>query len=73
MPATPICAARSQRFGAVASVRSTYEAKRDPRDADVIKRGVNFLSLFHDGERWWIASIVWDNESDERKLPIKWD
>lgn len=62
-----------QRFGAVASVRSTYEAKRDPRDAEVIKRGVNFLSLFHDGERWWIASIVWDNESDERKLPIKWD
>lgn len=40
-----------QRFGAVACVRSTYEAKRDPRDAEIIKRGVNFLSLFHDGHR----------------------
>jgi len=61
-----------QRFGAVASVRSTYEAKRDPRDAEVIKRGVNFLSLFHDGDRWWIAAIVWDNEGERRVLPAAW-
>ena len=61
-----------QRFGAVASVRSTYEAKRDPRDTEVIKRGVNFLSLFHDGNRWWIASIVWDNEAEGRVLPREW-
>ncbi len=55
---------RIERFGAVASVRSAYEAKRDPGDPRPFKSGVNFVQLFHDGDRWWIASVVWDNERD---------
>ena len=55
---------RFERFGAVASVRSAYEAKRQPGDPQPFKRGVNFVQLFHDGDRWWIASVVWDNERE---------
>jgi hypothetical protein len=55
---------RFERFGAVASVRSAYEAKRGASDPQAFKRGVNFVQLFHDGSRWWIASVVWDNERE---------
>ena len=51
----------AERFGAVMSARSVYEARRDPADRELLKRGVNFIHLYDDGTRWWIASVVWDD------------
>lgn len=51
----------AERFGAVMAARSVYEARRDPADPLPLKRGVNFIHLFDDGTRWWIASVVWDD------------
>lgn len=48
------------------------EARRHPDDATPFKRGVNFLHLFHDGERWWVMSICWDNEREGLRLPETW-
>lgn len=56
------------RFGDLVQAFSTYEA-RDRPDGPPIARGINSIQvLFHDG-RWWIASIVWDNETRENPIP----
>ena len=56
------------RFGNMAQVFSTYEA-RDREDGAPIGRGINSIQLVFDEERWWIVSVMWDNESRENPIP----
>lgn len=56
------------RFGNMANVLSAYEGRKAP-EGEVIKRGVNSIQLFHDGERWWVVSILWDNERPDVLMP----
>jgi hypothetical protein len=65
-------ARRVERFGNIAWVRSVYEARRHPDDPEVLKRGVNSLQLYHDGERWWILTNLWDNEREGVEVPEGW-
>jgi hypothetical protein len=58
----------TRRFGNIAHVMSTYEA-RHTQDGPVIERGVNSLSLYFDGQRWWIASAAWDVERPGNPIP----
>lgn len=60
---------RAVRFGHIAHVLSTYEARRHPDDPAPFRRGINSVQLFHDGSRWWILSILWDNERPDNPLP----
>jgi hypothetical protein len=62
---------RVERFGNVAQVRSAYEMRRAAK-APVFGRGVNYLLLYWDGGRWWIANAVWDDERPGNKLPPSW-
>ena len=56
------------RFGDMIQAFSTYEA-RDRKDGPVIARGINSIQLvFHDG-RWWIAGMMWDNETRDNPIP----
>ena len=55
-------------FGHIAHVWSMYEASRTP-GGEVILRGVNSIQLHNDGDRWWVVSMVWDNEPTEVLLP----
>lgn len=55
---------RIERFGQVAHVWSRYEARPSPDSPVLLKRGANSLQLFHDGQRWWIVSTIWDNERE---------
>jgi hypothetical protein len=55
-------------FGAKADVLSAYEGRNTP-DGPVILRGINAFHLWNDGKRWYIASIVWENESEGKPLP----
>jgi hypothetical protein len=48
-----------QRHGAVAHVWSTYEWQRSA-EGPAEGQGVNSIQLFHDGERWWITSWIYD-------------
>ncbi len=59
---------REFRFGAIAHVLSFYEARRSP-GGEILKRGINSIQLFHDGVRWWVMSILWDNERPGVPLP----
>lgn len=65
-------ARRVDRFGNWAHVRSVYEARRAPDDPELLKRGVNSIQLFHDGERWRVVSVLWDNERDGVQVPSDW-
>ena len=62
---------RIERFGNVAQVRSVYETRRTAH-GPVSGRGVNYLQLYWDGFRWWIANAVWDDERPNNKLSQSW-
>jgi|SRR4051794_28911999 len=65
-------ARRTEQFGCIAHVWSTYESRHDPSDPEPFMRGINSLQLFDDGSRWWILSICWQHESEEHAIPAKY-
>ncbi|HWL87683.1 MAG TPA: hypothetical protein VNO21_17885 [Polyangiaceae bacterium] len=58
----------TQRFGNMAHVFSTYES-RQTAGGPVTNRGINSVELVYHGHRWWIASIVWDDERPDNPIP----
>jgi len=61
----------TQRLGNIAHVVSTYESRRKA-GGPVIARGINSAELFYDGNRWWIASNIWDDERPDNPLPAEY-
>ena len=62
-------ARRTEQFGRIAQVWSTYESKHDLADPKPFMRGINSFQLFNDGTRWWILSVYWQHESSQYPLP----
>lgn len=62
---------RIERFGNVAQVRSAYQTRRTAA-GPLTGRGVNYLMLYRDGNRWWISGAVWDDERPDNPLPAAW-
>ena len=65
-------ARRTEQFGRIAHVWSTYDSRHDPNDPAPFMRGINSFQLFNDGKRWWILSVYWQHESAEHPLPQKY-
>ncbi len=63
-------AQRVERFGQVAHVWSRYDARPAPDSDVLLKRGANSIQLFHDSERWWVVSTIWDNERDGLRFDL---
>jgi len=64
-------ARRAEAFGNMAHVFSTYESRRAAGDAKPMARGINSIQLMkHDG-RWWIVTVMWDQEREGNPLPEK--
>jgi hypothetical protein len=59
---------RVQKFGNIAQVFSSYESRNAPNEKP-FARGVNSIQLFNDGSRWWVLSILWDEETPADPLP----
>jgi hypothetical protein len=59
---------RIETFGNIAQVFSSYESRHNPGEAP-FARGINSLQLLNDGKRWWIVSILWDEERPDNPLP----
>ena len=59
---------KTQRFGNIANVLSTYESK-NTESGPIIDRGVNSIELFWDGDRWWIVTVIWDRERPDNPMP----
>ena len=58
----------TRRFGNIAHVFSTYEL-RVTESGPVQVRGVNSIQLFWDGNRWWIANAMWEDERPDSPIP----
>lgn len=56
------------RFGNLVQAFSTYEA-RNSEDGEPIARGINSIQLLHKDDRWWIVTVMWDNESRDNPIP----
>lgn len=57
-----------ERFGNVATVLSSYEG-RVQSTGKIVTRGVNIFSLYFDGKRWWIQTMLWDEEGPQNPIP----
>src|SRR5258707_14608379 len=65
-------ARRTEQFGHIAQVWSTYESRYNADDPEPFMRGINSIQLFYDGNRWWIVNIFWQQESAEDPIPEKY-
>lgn len=65
-------ARRTEQFGHIAHVFSTYESRHAANDAKPFQRGINSIQLMNDGQRWWILTIFWQGEDDKNALLEKY-
>ena len=59
---------RVEKFGNIAQVFSSYESRHAPNEKP-FARGINSIQLFNDGTRWWVVSILWDEETPAVSIP----
>ncbi len=59
------------RFGSIAHVWSTY-VESDAPDRDPAGRGINSITLYFDGERWWITGWIYDSERADNPIPAEY-
>jgi hypothetical protein len=65
-------ARRTEQFGRIAQVWSTYESRHNENDPEPFMSGINSIQLFNDGNRWWIVTIYWQQESAEHPIPTEY-
>lgn len=63
---------KTDLYGSVMHVFSTYSSKRKADDAKPFMRGINSIQLWFDGKRWWIVSIFWQGETPDNPIPEKY-
>jgi hypothetical protein len=59
---------RVETFGHISQVLGSYGSRHAPEEKPYT-RGINSIQLFNDGTRWWVVSILWDEESPTNPLP----
>jgi hypothetical protein len=60
---------RVDQFGHVAQLFSTYAASAAPDGSQPFGRGINSIQLWFDGRRWWVMSLLWDDERPGQSIP----
>lgn len=63
---------KTETFGNITQVFSTYESFHSESDQAPFMRGINSIQLLNDGERWWVINIYWMQESKETPIPAKY-
>ena len=63
---------RVEEFGNLVSVWSTYESRNAADDPKPFVRGINSLQIVKAEGRYWVASIIWDDERSGATLPEKY-
>jgi hypothetical protein len=63
---------RVEEFGNLVHVWSTYESRHAVDDAKPFTRGVNSIQIVHAQGRYWLASVLWDDERPGLRLPEKY-
>lgn len=65
-------ARRTESFGNITHVFSTYDSRHKADDAKPFSRGINSIQLMFDGTRWWVVTIFWDAERPDNPIPKKY-
>ena len=63
---------RVEQFGNLVSVWSTYESRHAEHDSQPFARGINSIQIVYAQGRFWVASILWDEERPGLALPEKY-
>ena len=63
---------RVEVFGNLVHVWSTYERRHAEHDSQPFARGINSIQIVYARGRFWIASILWDEERPGLVLPEKY-
>ncbi|HEU5165936.1 MAG TPA: hypothetical protein VFU29_10375 [Chitinophagaceae bacterium] len=63
---------KTEQFGNIVHVFSTYGSKRTLADEKPFMRGINSFQLWYDGRRWWVITIFWQSESKDTSIPEKY-
>lgn len=53
----------------LAQVFSTYEARFMPDDPEPMARGINSIQLVRSAGRWWVVSMIWEDEGPLTPIP----
>ena len=62
-------ARRTEVYGSIAHVFSTYESIQSLSDKKPFTRGINSFQLLNDGKRWWVVTIYWQDATPEDPIP----
>jgi len=62
-------ARRTEQYGHIVQIFSTYESKHKLDDKTPFARGINSFQLMNDGKRWWVVTIFWEGETPENQIP----
>jgi hypothetical protein len=63
---------RVEEFGNLVQVWSTYESRNAKADSQPFTRGINSIQIVHARGRFWIASVLFDDERAGLTLPEKY-
>ena len=63
---------KSDTYGNITQVFSTYEAFINESYDVPFLRGINSIQLFNDGARWWIINMYWTHERKNNPIPKKY-
>ena len=58
----------THRYGDIAQVFSTYQ-KHYWNDARILGRGINSIQLVWREGRWWVVTVIWDEETGAGPIP----
>lgn len=58
-------------YGDICQVMSTYQKRYFEQD-EIIGRGINSFQLLFRDDRWWIVSVIWDEEYGAGPIPAKY-
>ncbi len=65
-------ARRTDLYGNIAQVFSTYASFHKADDKTPFACGINSFQLLNDGKRWWVMTIYWQGETSELPIPGKY-
>lgn len=60
---------KTDQYGSVVHLFSTYESRRTLNDEKPFMRGINSIQLWFDGKRWWILTVFWQGETTDNPIP----
>ena len=63
---------KTDRYGDIVQIFSTYESYRSEKDDAPFARGINSIQCWYSEGRWWIVSIFWEGETPENPIPEKY-